>query len=399
MNAGIPVALSVPLLSSICLILTARLVVLHSIAVDRRMNMALAFLVISCILRYRVAQADIVTLSGARLSPGFLYQLSELAGIPAAGALFLLAYSWIVDYEPRYLVRVVCLAVAVTTVCALALGLHARAPNLPFAIHTRWALAAYSSSPVAAVAAMVCHDSLTYWFSTMIIIACIRELRRRASRRGIAVSVAMATVAIGFLGQTASISLATIIAATGRQNDFIRVVARFDRFSVDIFTYIIAVVAGLPLITRILEAFHVDRHSLRRKRLLPLWKDLTTACPETIHMTQEKAVSNGSRYVLHRTVIEIRDCVLILSRYAGRHEEAIIREVDDRSELRDAVRLALAWSAKISGEQPSGDFGARQSVSTQLLDEYDELSRLADHWVYAKELAGIVASGSSRIRD
>jgi hypothetical protein len=58
---------------------------------------------------------------------------------------------------------------------------------------------------------------------------------------------------------------------------------------------------------------------------------------------------------LHRTVVEIRDCNPILSRYAGGRIDAAAREVTDDPELQAALRLVLAWSAKFSGDRPSAD--------------------------------------------
>jgi hypothetical protein len=58
---------------------------------------------------------------------------------------------------------------------------------------------------------------------------------------------------------------------------------------------------------------------------------------------------------LHRTVVEIRDCNLILSRYAGGRIDAAAREVTDDPELQYALRLMLAWSAKFSGDRLSAE--------------------------------------------
>ncbi|MEZ0053010.1 hypothetical protein ABIA30_004035 [Mycobacterium sp. MAA66] len=386
MNAGIPVALSVPLLGFICAVLVARLATVNSTTADRRLNVALIFLFVCCLLRHRIVQATIINASGSAISSALLYTLSELAVIPASGALFLLTYSWFVEREPKYLARVVLFAVTAAVLFTLLLELNARAHSPPLAVHTGWAVIAYSSSPKVTLLALVCHDSLTYWYSIMIMTAAVRELCRHRSRSGVAVSAAMAALATGILILTLSISIATVIAATGQHDPYIRAVGRFDRFTVDVFTYVIAVVASIPLVNRVLEACQIDKYSLQRRRLLPLWKDLTLACPETIYLTGNESVNNRSRYRLHRTVIEIRDCILILSRYADHRHEAMLRTIAAEPTLRHAARLALAWSAKAHGHPPSKNVAAQRFAAAELLDETEELCQLADHWDQAKQL-------------
>jgi hypothetical protein len=151
-----------------------------------------------------------------------------------------------------------------------------------------------------------------------------------------------------------------------------------------IYTVVGAGVVSVPAFTRLLERLYLDRFSRQRRRLLPLWRDLTTACPEIVYLRHADLASNRSRYLLHRTVVEIRDCILLLSRYAG-HPDAAIHAADGDPPVRQAVRLALAWSAKISGNSPSGDFVTQQSAAMDLPDEIRELSKLADQWTKAKE--------------
>ncbi|WP_156763932.1 DUF6545 domain-containing protein [Mycobacterium sp. 852002-50816_SCH5313054-b] len=362
------------------------------------MTTALIFAAICCLLRERTVQAAIINLSSAKISPPLLYHLSELAVIPSAAALFLLGYTWINDVEPPYLAPLVYSAAAVCTLSTFALWWSARAHNIPFTVHSGWAVIAYSSSLPAALAAVACHDSLVYWFAVMLLIICFRELRQRPDRRAVAICLGVGTVATGVLMQTAIISVATITAATGRHNTFINTVGVVDRFSIVVWTYIGSAVAAIPLFSRILQIAHLDKYSRRRKHLMPLWRDLTTACPEIVYLRRGHGpvVRTPSRYRLHRTVVEIRDCILILSRYAVRHDQTIVDEIAAPPTLRQAVRLALAWSAKSRGEPPSEDFAAQQSAAMELVEETDELSQLAEYWHAAKVLATKVAPSRDR---
>ena len=396
MDSGLPTLVYLPLVIFICLISVVRLAMLHSTPADRRVTTALTFAAICCLLRERTVQSVIIHYSGSIVSPALLYHLSELAIIPTAGALFLLGYAWVNDVEPSYLTRLVYFAVTACTISTFILWLNARAHDIPFTVHSGWAVIAYSSSLPAALAAIAFHDSLIYWFAVMIIITCLRELRQRPNRRAIAICAAVGTVSMGALAQTATISVATVMVATGGHNSFINTFGLVDRFSIVVWSCIGAAVAAVPLLARILEVLRLDNYSRRRKHLMPLWCDLTEACPEIVYLKRGHGhvVRNPSRYRLHRTVVEVRDCILILSRYAGNHDKTVVREIADPPALRQAVRLALAWSAKTRGEPPSEDFGAQQSAAIELLDETDELSQLADYWSTAKGLAADVTASS-----
>jgi hypothetical protein len=253
-------------------------------------------------------------------------------------------------------------------------------------VHSGWAVIAYSSSLPGALAAIACHDSLIYFFAVMLLIICFRELRHRPDRRAVLICAGVGIVAIGILTQTTIISVVTISAATGGHNAFINFVGVADRFSVNVWTCIGSAVAAVPLFTQILQIARLDKYSRHRKHLMPLWSDLTKACPEIVYLRrgQGPVVRTPSRYRLHRTVVEIRDCILILSRYAVRRS---LTGVADSPGLQQAVRLALAWSAKSRGEPPTEDFAAQQSAAIELFDETDELSQLAQHWHTAKVLA------------
>ncbi|MBV8348425.1 MAG: hypothetical protein JOZ49_13080, partial [Mycolicibacterium sp.] len=215
---------------------------------------------------------------------------------------------------------------------------------------------------------------------------CVRELRRPANRRAAVITAGFALMAAGTFVQNVNIAIAACIAATGRHNAYIEGLGRADRFSIVLMMYVGAAIAAVPLAARTLERLGWDKYSLRRKRLLPLWRDLTSACPEIVYLTTADVVNNRPRFLLHRTVVEIRDCILILSRYASERNEIIVHELAALPAFRQALRLASAWTAKTTGEPPSGDFSAQQSAAGELLDESAELSKLAEHWPTAKAL-------------
>lgn len=395
MDSGIPTFIDLPLVIFVCVVAAGRVGLLRSTRTDRRITAVLVLSATCCLLRERTVQSAIVTASDSTLSPALLYHLSELVVVPSAGVLFLLGYAWIKDVEPAYLAPLVYVLAAACTLLTFGLWWSARTHNIPFTVHSGWAVIAYSGSLPEALAAIACHDSFVYFWAAMLLVICFRELRQRPDRRALAICAGVGTAAMGIFLQTAFISVATISAATGRHNAFINTVGVGDRFSIGLWTGIGSVVGGVPLFVRILQLAHLDRYSRRRKHLLPLWNDLTEACPEIVYLRrgQGPVVTTPSRYRLHRTVVEIRDCILILSRYAVRHRQPRLEQFADPPALQQAVRLALAWSAKSSGEPPTEDFAAQQSAAIELFDDSDELSQLAEHWNTAKMYAaGLVPS-------
>ncbi|WP_425173900.1 DUF6545 domain-containing protein [Mycobacterium sp.] len=378
------------LLVFICTVTLGRLIGLRSTVADRRGNTALVFAAMCCVLRDDAIQPILVQWSGQRVSAALLYQLSEHAAGVAACALFLLAYGWVNQHEPRCLALVVYSWVTVCVVVRCVAEMHAHSRDISLDIHSGWAVIAYSSSPAGIVfVELLCVANS--WLAILIAVACARELRRPPNRRAAVISAGMTLVAVGSLVQNANISIAACIAATGRHNAYIERLGWADRFSVVLFAYVCAAIAAVPLGARTLERHGLDKYSLRRRPLLPLWRDLTSACPELIYVTTADVVNNRSRFLLHRTVVEIRDCILILSRYASQQNEVIIHELAELPAFRQALRLALAWSAKTTGELPSGDFLAQQSAAAELLDESAELTDLAEHWPTAKALTEAVS--------
>ncbi|WP_378739516.1 DUF6545 domain-containing protein [Nocardia brasiliensis] len=94
----------------------------------------------------------------------------------------------------------------------------------------------------------------------------------------------------------------------------------------------------------------------------------------------------GSRFLLHRTVIEIRDCLRILSRYAP--EPASL--TGDANAVQDyAIQLAHACAAKAAGAPASGAVLALPSTAGDVDAEIAELTTLAAHWSRARTVAAL----------
>lgn len=146
----------------------------------------------------------------------------------------------------------------------------------------------------------------------------------------------------------------------------------------------LAVLLACPVVTKSMEQFGLDRWSRRRKMLLPLWTDLTSVCPEVVHVAPTFASDHHTRYLLHRTVVEIRDSIRLLSPFTPLDLEPA---GPANETLSSAMGLARAVEAKACGTPASGAVAAPSSMATDLLAEADELTRLARIWPHAKTIA------------
>lgn len=103
--------------------------------------------------------------------------------------------------------------------------------------------------------------------------------------------------------------------------------------------------------------------------------------------------------MLHRTVVEIRDSIAILSRYASPADQKTVEQQSPCPATQLALRLALAWQAKSEGRAPAGGLIAQRSTATDLREEADELVKLASRWRDAKGAAADLVRASETHRE
>lgn len=380
--------MSAPLLTLAAVILIARLAMLNARPADRRVNIALLAIFVCAALRDRATHIFLTWLTSKDVDEQLLYQLSEVAVIPFAAGIFLLCTTWLRQGEPTWLAAFVWTAGGVCIAVILAMLRTANpAPAAAYGLHNGWAVIATSGSQWAVAAAILFHDSLNYVFSLTLAFLCLRELRARPDRRGLVVCMAIAVIAVGAFVETVLVTVATLALASNRHPDFVQGLAGADRQTPALYMLLFGLIAAAPLFKRLLQRHGWDRMSRLRQRLGPIWTDLTMACPEIVHPPPGRLVIDDPHYRLHRTVVELRDCMLILARYVSDEIRTMSDEVKDDFELKYTVCLALAWRAKMDGYPPSADVSARPSAASELLDDALELSRIAAKWPSAKKLA------------
>ncbi|MGA9374259.1 MAG: DUF6545 domain-containing protein [Mycobacterium sp.] len=362
----------------------ARFLLLNTRPADRTLNAGLFWILLSCLLRSPTTQVTISSWTAGSVSADAVMQLGESVTVLAAAAIFLTAFYWSDAKEPKHLQLTVFIASASAATATFILCMYARASNTAMQGAPGWEAVAYSYHPGVTLAVMAIHDTPIYFFAGSVIFICIVELRRRPPLRVIAVCSALLIMAVGSLIQSVAIAVASLLAMQGQHHQFIDVLGTVSPYTATAYAYILGVVAAVPLFCLALERLGLDKFSLLHRRLMPIWRDLTTACPEIAQLHHPEHVHRRPRYALHRTVVEIRDSILILSRYATEADETLVQQLTDAPTDLLALRLALAWHAKTGGQSPTGDVAAQRSAATDLLEETHELVELSLQWELAK---------------
>ncbi|MGY2115274.1 DUF6545 domain-containing protein [Nocardia gipuzkoensis] len=173
--------------------------------------------------------------------------------------------------------------------------------------------------------------------------------------------------------------LSTVRAITGWQRwgtHLIRIEA-----TVTICLALDAAVVAIPLIRSLLATAELDRAGRVRRKLRPLWRDLTTAVPEIVLRPAAGERADPGTQLLRMTV-EIQDALLHLGRYAP-------VAPGSRCPMTDyAHQVACAAVARKAGSAPIGSNSARLPVPAADFDaELRQLLDLARVWPAARASA------------
>ncbi|WP_069165916.1 DUF6545 domain-containing protein [Nocardia altamirensis] len=366
MHSSWPTALSAPVVGVSLALVVVRTVAFRATYLDRRANLAVAGLAVATAMREPTFQSWLVSASAERLSEVLLFQL-------AICVLVLLAASTIVTLgsvlgkrysTPALLgVALVCISVG------LAFGSRARAAGIMIEEDVGLFATGFWLS--------LC--PLIVWMDVLFIRVAIAELRASTDRRDLVVpAMCIALVSIHLL----SFVWGPIVGMQqnfGIFNAFTRIQIATDRDFMLYQLIVFAAVTAIPVWLRFAAWIGIDYPARCRRRLLPLWSDLTSACPECIYGGPVDT-GLGSRFLLHRTVIEIRDCLRILSRYDMADGTTMPDDASRDALEHYAVRLARACTAKQRGEPPAGGTVTVPSSAEDVDDEIAELTALAKRW-------------------
>ncbi|MFQ6325995.1 MAB_1171c family putative transporter [Nocardia sp. CWNU-33] len=354
----------------------------RSTLADRRLNRIVFLSALATTLRLSVVQHVLTTWSDGVLASALLYQLATIAGMYNMATAMLLAQALHnTTSRPR-------LVYATATVCAIAMlscGTSARSMGIPVHDQAGWA-------------------PLTFWlfvlpvpiWSTVTVLRLgIAELRTPLRRRESALYLMLGALLFILVADAVwlTVSAAFQVHSTSDWHQT-HAVHNSARTNDTILLLLLCVIATIPGLSRLVELLSLDSWSRKRKRLLPMWSDLTAACPEIVHHVPAPPVARRSRYLVHRTVIEVRDSVRTLAQYAMPNPPRLAAAVaggtppgPEREAFDLAVCLAMACTAKQRGVSAAGVGALRLPPARDLLDEVDQLTAIAAHWPRARVLA------------
>ncbi|MFG1791645.1 DUF6545 domain-containing protein [Nocardia sp. NPDC049149] len=383
MSFMLPTAVTLPLVVTAWLLLAIRLARLRITLVDRRFNVVLALLTGIATTHETTLRRLITVLTAGYLEGGLIYQLGVVGFMFTTAATLLLVAAVVKSpYSPVLVYGIACACCAI----ALLVGGVAKGPN-PEAI--------YHQAGWGQFGFWLALAPLSYWVAWFLARTCLTEIRRQPDRRDrLLHTLVLAVACIAFPVLSAALA-ASALRASGCENWLTHAQLVLDREAIWGQVFGVLVIGAVPVLSWLLDLTGFDALSRHRKRLLPLWFELTTACPEIVHRTATPVAADQGRYLLHRMVIEILDSARILAGYATpapqRLQDEIIATTSrgpERDALCAAVRLVRACAAKKGGASPSVVGAGPLCTGDSLLTEATQLSAIAAQLPRARALAG-----------
>lgn len=378
-----PEPISFAVLALTAAVLGARIWLFNSSRSDRAFNLAASLLTAVAAFRDEWIQRGLSAVTRGQVSPSLLNQASEAAITLSAAAFLLVGLAWLNVRQPRWVSVAVWLAAGASTLAVQVVV--RRSDPLPAAthgLHTGWAIIGYSGDVPTAAGGIVAHDALSYSFCLLLLVLCGREFSRRPRGLELLATTWVATLVLGWFLQTLSVSIVTLAAATGRHSSVLGHYAAFEYASPLFYAAGVAMLAAIPLVRLAVEYIRAELISrILNHRLNPLWTALTAVCPEIVHSAHAHKAMAHPRYQLHLRVIEIRDAVMILSRYITLDMIAYSHKSSDEPALRQAIELQMASGAKLRGEIGTSPVSPAPVSSTAgLIDDATDLLNLAHWW-------------------
>ncbi|WP_029900674.1 DUF6545 domain-containing protein [Nocardia brasiliensis] len=380
LHSSWPTALSAPIVGCALALAAVRALVFRATLLERQGTLVLAGLACSAALRELTWQRWLTTASGGRLSAALLFQLTICVLVFVAALTIVTLGAVLGERHPLPAL------LGFASVCCgigLAFGSRARAAGLLIEQDVGWHATGFWLS--------LC--PLIFWMDTLLVRIGLAELRASTDRRGLVVpAMTLGVVGLHVLGFVWG-PLSCAYQLNGIPSVFTRIQIATDRdFALYQLTLFAAVMA-IPVVLHARARVGLDYPARCRRRLLPLWSDLTAACPECVYR-DPVAPDLGSRFLLHRTVIEIRDCLRILARYDLATPAAPPSSRDPLA--RYAVQLARACAAKQRGVAPVGATVPLPSSAEDVEGEIAELTQLAKRWGPARKAVAAEAIRGTR---
>lgn len=375
-----PVAFALLLVPATVLI--ARLIVLKSTRADRLLNVAVLLLTLVAASRDMTVQALLARASGGLLTAAELGQVSEAAIMLSSAAFASLGLAWLnKPLSPRATLGLWLSAIASTALVHLLIRSCDPSGAAAQGLSSGWAIVAYSGKPIVAIAAVIAHGALSVIFCLMLLAVAARELTGRPHGVRLLASFSVAALAAAWLLQTLMVSAVALIATSGHFNDYLPTFAMLNSHWPILDAVGFAVLAAIPLVLRTVD--HTGMALLLNvlhRQLSPMWTELVAACPEIVHANPSHNTLTDPRTRLHLRVVEIRDALMMLSRYIADDDRAYAQQQTESAPMQYAICLRLASRAKERGGQIQSNTANPPSTAAGLVDDARELVRLARCW-------------------
>ncbi|MFI9408119.1 DUF6545 domain-containing protein [Nocardia sp. NPDC052316] len=372
----LPTAVTLPTVLAACLLLAGRLVGLLSTELDRHVTIAFGCVVATATTREPTLRRLLTELSGGWLSEELILELGAVGFNIGYAAGLLIGAALLYRFRSPRVSYGLAAVFSIAAVCFSTLG----GGTGTIFERTGWAQFGY----------WLCTAPIGVAMAVLVIQAAGAELRNRVGRSEAAMYVATLLAGVAVLGRIGATLAASAFRITGQHNAFTAIQAEIDRNGV---FFDLVLCMGLTVIA-IVNRMGVDDLTRHRKALRPLWSELTAACPEIVHRSPVPDGAQPNRYLLHRTVIEIRDSILDLGRYASPHPPDIAAAISRAAPagpayeaLDRAVLLVRARDAKAHGNAASGSRHFALPAADSLLGEVTELTAIGAQWPFAKAIA------------
>nr|WP_143767606.1 DUF6545 domain-containing protein [Rhodococcus opacus]UDH01724.1 hypothetical protein K2Z90_008246 [Rhodococcus opacus PD630] len=341
-------------LTLICVITAIRLALVRTAPVDKQINQVVIFGMLSALFREpAIAERLAHFIPGGVLVINDLWHFCFVMTCVACVGLFLLREEGPEHYHRTY--RMWVASACTIGVLFLVLSHPARQRGLLLQDALGWQYGVY----------FVLYAVLQI-AACFIAFGLVRSLRKKAAGlREKAVVTVIFLIAFGGAINTSVLAAGAIVASAGVDNGFTReteIRAGGELLLPFVaFTFLILVPTTLKALARL---FRLDADSQEARTLRPLWRDLAeSAAPEVIlPLPLIDRLGATPEEHLYRRRMEIRDAISIVSRYAGRLDDALDDYVEDtvpddiQEDVRSALELmaAVRYLAEVGGTEQAG---------------------------------------------
>ncbi|MFC8178743.1 DUF6545 domain-containing protein [Rhodococcus sp. NPDC057297] len=375
MTSSVTAFISYPIIAIAIAVVGGRILVLSGTQSSRRVTAAVAALTISALLREGEVQHFVAKITADTVDVQLVRQLSTAFLMLTMVPLVAMGARWVFGYRSESWGRYIYTAAGVSVALLIVVGANARDSDryidispgretiIYFAVFSLW----------------------TATMATLYLYVSVRELKRGyLPRRFVLMFVALGLLSLWGVEETLSIMTSAIFAGTDHPNAFVHWRVAANETNMIFILLAAALYAAVPLTYRLAETIGVDHWSRSCRKLTPMWRDLTVACPEVL--LSGGPVPSTSRQRVHRMCIEMRDALSVLARFNSPSDVGLHLTRSRISAIAEAI------DAKRAGVTPTR-FRSFELPSARSLDgEVDVLRVIAKQWVQARSDKTLMAA-------